>query len=260
MSLVPYSIRLASAVSLLACAACAGTAGEAGPKSPSPPASSAGEGSQADAAGQTAAGGEPATEPAAQGVPDSCAPGKSECLPPESFARKLCSNVYPEVALYMFRQGTPWQRLYLRGRTEAINASGGATVAGFLEFDEEVLVLRHRAADGSGIQIGSGAGQYDALRWDGSCVSLEGEEVTSSQPPKPKHSRVEWRWLGEPMRDALRADAAIAETYKARQKECKGVTIGDVSKQCEKLDAKLIDKIVDFVRSHAELPLPSEHP
>lgn len=199
----------------------------------------------------------PAEPTAANTPPDSCAPGKADCVPGEAFTQKLCSDVYPDAALYMFRQGTPWQRLYLRGRTEAINASGGATVAGFLEFDEEVLMLRHRAADSKGIQIGSGNGQYDALRWDGSCVSLEGEEVTTQVPAKPKHTRVEWRWLGDKMQDALRTDDDLSTTYRARQKECKGVSIGDVSKQCEKLDAQLIQKIVNFVRSHGELPQPS---
>lgn len=207
------------------------------------------------AAGPAATVAEEAADP--KTPPSACAPGKADCVPGEAFTQRLCGDVYPDVALYMFRKGTPWQRLYLRGRTEAINASGGATVAGFLEFDEEVLMLRHRAADAKGIQVGSGNGQYDALRWDGSCVSLEGEEVSTEVPSKPKHTRVEWRWLGDEMQDALRSDSELSTTYRARQKECKGVTIGDVSKQCEKLDAQLIQKIVNFVRSNSELPRPS---
>jgi hypothetical protein len=248
-----FGRQVAGITGLLWAAACGGT--QSAKEAPSAPVPAA-EPAEAQAAAVAPA----SEEPTSVGVPDKCAPGKAECLPGDAWTRKLCENVYPEVALYMFRQGTPWQRLYLRGRTEAINASGGATVAGFLEFDEEVLVLRHRAADAKGIQIGSGDGQYDALRWDGSCVSLEGEEVTSKVPPKPKHSRVEWRWLGEKMRDTLRSDASLADTYRARQKECKGVTIGDVSKQCEKLDAQLIQKIVDYVHTHSDLPAPSEQP
>jgi hypothetical protein len=160
----------------------------------------------------------------------------------------------------MFRQGTPWQRLYMRGRTPAANASGGASTGGFLEFDEEVLVLRHRAADAKGIQIGSGDGQYDALRWDGSCVSLEGGEVTTRLPPKAKHSRIEWRWIGDKMRDVLTNDTGLSDALRARQKECKGATSGDVSKKCVQLDEKLIALVAAYVRTHSELPQPTEQP
>jgi hypothetical protein len=193
-------------------------------------------------------------------VPSRCMDGQEPCVPPAHWVRKLCDGVYAEVALVMFREGTPWQRLYLRGKTEAVNASGGASVAGFLEFDEEVLMLRHRGADKDGIQIGDGSGQYDALRWNGSCVSLEGGEVTSALPPKPKSAPVEWRWLGARMRSALREDPTVDETYRARRKECKGVTMGNVSKKCEQLDTKLTQVITDYVRSGAQLPDPEDHP
>lgn len=192
------------------------------------------------------------------GVPDECAPERQDCVPPPSFVTRLCEDVHQEVALYMFRRGTPWQRLYLRGKIEAVNASGGATVPGFLEFDEEVLVLRSRKASKDGIQVGDSSGSYDALRWNGSCVSLDGGEVTSNVPPKRKHSRVEWRWLGDDMRAALRKSDTITETYRARQKECKGATMGAVTKKCERLDNKLIDEIVSYVRETDELPQPEE--
>ena len=141
-----------------------------------------------------------------------------------------------------------------------MNASGGATVEGFLTRDEEVLVLRHRKDDAGGMQIGDGSGQYDVLRWDGSCVSLEGGEVTSRKPNSLGQAHIEWRWLGQGMRAALRKDEALNETYQARQKECKGATTGTVSKACEKLDLKLVAKIAAHVRSGSELPVPEDHP
>lgn len=191
-------------------------------------------------------------------VPDACAPNREECLPDPAFVEKLCQDVHQDVALYMFRQGTPWQRLYLRGRTEAVNASGGASIEGYLEFDEEVLVLRSRKAGKGGIQVGDSSGTYDVLRWNGSCASLDGGEVTTNVPPKPKSSRVEWRWMGEAMRDAVRRRESVAEAFRARQKECKGATMGAVTKKCEQLDGKLIDEIVRYVRVTADLPLPDE--
>lgn len=192
-------------------------------------------------------------------VPDSCA-GSADCTPRGAWVQKLCNGVFQDVALYMFRAGTPWQRMYLTRDTEAVNASGGASVSGTLAFDEEVLVLRHRGGDDDGIQVSGSNGSYDALRWNGSCVTLDGAEVTANQPPKAKYSRVEWRWLGEQMQAALREDANINETYRAMRNECKGVTMGAVSKKCEVLDKKLIDVIVDHVRGRRELPVPTDKP
>jgi hypothetical protein len=198
------------------------------------------------------------SQPITHGVPETCAPGREECVPDTSFVKRLCNDVHQDTALFMFRRGTPWQRVYLRGKVEAVNASGGATVQGFLEFDEEVLVLRQRKTNADGIQIGESSDSYEALRWNGSCVSLEGGEITSEAPPKPKYSRVEWRYVGENMRNALRRNDKLAETVQARQKECKGATMGAVSKKCETLDNKLVDEIVKYVRMTSELPQPDE--
>jgi hypothetical protein len=193
-------------------------------------------------------------------VPTQCVSGEDECLPPAAWVHELCNGVYAEVALAMFRGGTPWQRVYLRGKTRAVNASGGASVAGHLSPQEEVLVLRHRRDDPGGMQIGDGSGQYDALRWNGSCVSLEGGEVTSHRPGQPKSSRIEWTWLGEAMQSALRRDDTVTETYRARRQECRGATTGKVSRKCQRLDEKLIDVIASYVRSGPELPEPEQRP
>lgn len=250
---------------LLACGvlACGGSASP--PKSsddteaPAPPAGEAREENGAPAGEEAAAAPAPPAPPA-PALPETCAEGSDECLPPDAWVKKLCDGVYAEVALYMFRGGTPWQRLYLRGKTRAVNASGGASVEGHLLRDEEVLVLRHRKDDAGGMQIGDGSGQYDVLRWNGSCASLEGGEVTSRRPRAPIQARIEWSWLGDAMRTALRTDAAVNEAFLARKKECRGVTTGAVSKACEKLDGKLIERIAAYVRSGAELPAPEQKP
>ena len=200
-------------------------------------------------------------EPPAETVPSACAdPSGADCVPPAAWVNALCNGVYAEVALVMFRGGTPWQRRYLLGKTRAVNASGGATVEGSLSRDEEVLVLRHRKADTSGVQIGDGSGQYDALRWNGSCVSLEAGEVTARRPGVPGQAHIEWSWLGDAMRSALRRDATVNEAFVARKKECRGATSGAVTKACERLDAKLDARIAEHVRSGPELPEPEQHP
>jgi len=199
-----------------------------------------------------------ATAEPIRGVPETCARQSDQgyCLPEERFVKALCDDVHQDVALWMFREGTPWTRAYLTRKTEAWNASGGASVQGELAFDEEVLVLRERLSKEGGIQVSGAMGSYDALRWNGSCVSLMAEEITQRKPPKSLHSRVEWRWMSEPMQEALRSNEAVVETYRARRTECKGASMGTVSKKCEQLDDKLISVIVQHVRDGGKLVEP----
>ena len=184
-------------------------------------------------------------------------PTNGECLPPAAWVEKVCQEVNQDVALFMFRGNSPWQRVYLKMReVEAVNASGGATVPGVIRYDEELIVMRHRGEGKDGMVVGDAGGSYDALRWNGSCVSLDGNEVTTRKPPRPKYSRVEWKWLGDAMRVALRDDETVLGTYRARRQECKGASMGAVTKKCERLDNKLVDVIVEHVRSGPELPRP----
>lgn len=211
-----------------------------------------------DVAAETSVAPEP--EAAAGGVPKTCAKKDGTCLPPRGFVQKLCQGSYPGVALYLFANQSPWARGYLRGKTKAWNASGGASDNGWLDFDEEVLVLAERKADTGGMQVSGAGASYDALRWDGSCVTLSSEEMTLDKPPSPKNAKVEWRFLDDNVQEALRKDASINEAYQARRKECQGATSGDVSLKCVKADQKLSDSIVRYLRGGAELPEPTKLP
>jgi hypothetical protein len=206
----------------------------------------------------TQAASEQAAPEVVKGVPEACARESDQgfCLPEERFVKTLCDDVHQDVALWMFREGTPWTRAYLTRKTEAWNASGGASIQGELAFDEEVLILRERLSKSGGIQVSGAMGSYDALRWNGSCVSLMAEEITKQRPPKLLHSRVEWRSMSEPMQEALRSNEQIVETYRARRSECKGATMGEVSKKCEQLDDKLVALIVKHVREGGQLVEP----
>lgn len=194
-------------------------------------------------------------------IPTACSGKGDMCTPTEDFVKRLCQDVYPGVAMIMFRKGTPWARMYLTGKTQAWNASGGASVSGFLEFDEEVLVLRHRAAPKGGMQVSGAGGGYDALRLDGSCVTLDGGEVTEKRPPKPKYPHLEWRWIDDPIREKLKEDPKIDETDQIRRKECKGATMGEVSDKCEKAVKKLSDLVAKYVTEDGgEIPMPQKLP
>ncbi len=247
------------ALGSLLLAACGGSKPPA--EAPAAPAEqSAAPASDAAPSESDASAGAKASAPSA-GLPKECAKKGATCVPPKKFVEKLCSGDYPSVALYLFANESPWTRGYLKGRTKAWNASGGASDNSWLESDEEVLVLAERKAELGGMQVSGGGGaSYDALRWDGSCVTLSGDEMTLAKAPAPKNSRAEWRFLDDNVQQALRADAAVNEAYLARRKECKGATRGEVSSKCVKADDKLSAEIVRFVRSGGALPEPTKLP
>lgn len=191
-------------------------------------------------------------------IPTQCAQKGDVCLPAEGFVQKLCEESHPNIALHMFKKGSPWTRGYLTRKTNAWNASGGASDNSELAFDEEVIILRHRAAAAGGIQVSGASGGYDALRWDGSCVTLASEELTRRLPPKAKAATVTWRWLDDAVQESLRTNEKVDAAYKARRKECKGATMGTVSLKCVKADAKLSEVIVEHVRGGGELAKPSK--
>ncbi len=191
-------------------------------------------------------------------VPDACDPGDTDtCMPGVPFANRVCAASRPDVALVLFAKGSPWARLYLRGDVDGWNAEGGGSSRARLAFDEEVVVLKKRAQQGGpgAISIG-GSGGYQVMRWDGNCYSLDEGEVTRRRPPQAKHPSIPWRYLDETWRNALLGDAGVKAAYAKRSKECKGVTLGDVSLACERADTAFSDAIVGAVKSGVALPTP----
>jgi hypothetical protein len=168
--------------------------------------------------------------------------------------KELCGGFYPDVALVMFAKESPWTRAYLTRDVQAWNASGGASSADKLVFDEEVLVLFHREVDQGGVVVSGASGGYDVLRWDGSCASLAGEELTQKRPPKAKSARIVWKSLSLANRDALAADERVGAKLAAQRKECKGVTFGSVSDKCVRADAALGLGVVEYVRGGGSVP------
>jgi hypothetical protein len=251
-------VRSLAATCLLFVAACGGSQPEAAAPEPEAPAG-ASEASEASEAPAESTSQEAAPS---SGIPTACAnKGGGTCSPPKAFVQKLCAESYPGVALYLFANSSPWTRIYLRGKTKAWNASGGASDnSSFLEFDEEVLVLVERKADLGGMQVSGAGASYDALRWDGSCVTLSSEEVTLDKPPSPKSAKVEWRFLDDNVQEALRQEEKVNAAFLARRKECQGATSGEVSMKCVKADQKLSDVIVAHLRNGGKLPTPTKTP
>lgn len=251
------STRLAWSVAgfLLAC----GAAPSAPAEHPSAPlAPSADE--SAESAPEPHAAGTREAPTEAVSVPTGCAKSGKLCLPDRKFTTRLCNGSYPSLALYLFGNGFGFTRGYLTRKTQAWNAAGGASDNTYLEFDEEVLLLVERGGDANGMQVSGAGGGYEALRWNGSCVTLAKEEVTLEKPPTPKAAKVEWRFLDDNVQAALREDATINKAVQKRRNECKGAVSGDVSASCVKADDRLTQVVVDYLRAGGKVPVPSKLP
>jgi hypothetical protein len=202
---------------------------------------------------------EPAAESdgSAEGVPTKCFKSGAVCSPDPKFVKRLCNGKYPSIGLYLF-SNPAWTRGYLTRRTQAWNASGGASDSGWVEFDEEVLILYARVADAGGMQVSGAGGSFDALRWDGSCVTLQSEEVTMSKAPSPKYPPIDFRYLDDDTQEALRKDEKVNKAWIERRKECKGATSGDVSLKCVKADEGLTKTVIAYIRGGGSVPEPKK--
>ncbi|MRG96416.1 hypothetical protein [Polyangium spumosum] len=202
---------------------------------------------------------EPKEEPVV--FPTACSnEGEGICVPPKVFVEKLCAAGKPELSLAMFAKGTPWVRGYLARATEAWDASGGPSSSNKLEFDEEVLILVKRTPNTGGMVVSGATGSYDVLRWNGSCASLQAEELRMRVPPEPLHAAIPWRKLDDDVQQALLKDEKIATRAAEQKKECKGVSRGQTNTKCEKAQKALGKAIVAFVRRGGALPPPQALP
>ncbi len=201
----------------------------------------------------------PASGASGEGVPTKCFKSGAVCSPDPAFVKRLCNGKYPSVGLYLF-SNSAWTRGYLTRRTQAWNASGGASDSGWVEFDEEVLILYARKADTGGMQVSGAGGSYDALRWDGSCVTLQSEEVTMSKAPAPKNPPIDFRYLDDDTQEALRKNDKVNGAWLERRKECKGATSGEVSLKCVKADENLTKTVIGYVRGGGSIPEPKKLP
>ncbi|HEX2672301.1 MAG TPA: hypothetical protein VHM25_15580 [Polyangiaceae bacterium] len=244
---------LSLGLSLVAC----GGAQAAPPAEPAPAAPTAEEKS-AESTPAPAAKPSAAAEPVS--VPTGCVKSGRLCMPDQKFSKRMCNSGSPSLALYLFGNGFGFTRGYLTRKTQAWNAAGGASDNSFLEFDEEVLLLVERGGDASGMQVSGAGGGYEALRWNGLCVTLAKEEVTLDKPPSPKAAKVEWRFLDDNVQAALREDSTINAAVSKRRQECKGAVSGDVSLGCVKADDKLTRVLVDYLRKGGKVPVPSKLP
>lgn len=198
--------------------------------------------------------------PEADPIPTACASSADGiCVPDPGFVKRLCSASYPDVALVLMAKGSPFTHMFMRAAVDGWNAEGGASARARLSFDEEVLVLKRRAAPTNGVVVGAGAG-YLVMRWDGNCYTLEEGELTAKKPPAPKHSSIPWRFYSDKTKAALLENGKIRAAFQKRGKECKGATSGEVTRSCEAADAALSSAVVTEIRGGASIPNPDRRP
>ena len=185
-------------------------------------------------------------------IPTECAEPKSEiCTPSASFVAQLCKRNSPDLALAMFNKGTPWKRAYLRMNAKAWYTGASRAEAVQLVLDEEVLVVASRTNNKGGFQVGGGS--YDAVRWDGSCVSVMADEVTFRRPPVPAVASIRWRHLKNTTRQALLENRGINFRRKLYRDRCKSNRNGS---RCQQAAVDLASLIASYVRKGGKVPAP----
>jgi hypothetical protein len=180
-------------------------------------------------------------------LPTACADkGAEVCTPSSAYVERLCAKPHQDIALALLASGTPFTRMYMRGKMDE------------LVLDEEVLVLRFHPVPKNGMQVGSASGTYDVLRWNGDCsMAVDADMLTRNKPPRLRTARVKWHRLGDRAQTAfITASEAVKRAHTKRGKECQGAMSGDVSAACEKADLALVDAVVDYLRGGGTVPAP----
>jgi hypothetical protein len=178
-------------------------------------------------------------------VPSGCETGSPGCTLPRSFAKKVCSGKYPELALFLFSRGTPWQRMYVKAeRVEPVNTYDGERSERWLTFGEEVLVLQEHGPGASSKVVVSGPNDVDVLRWDGTCATIRKEMLVTYVPAPMDSVRIVWRYLDADIQASLLEDELVARAQEAERKSCRGSSVKQPSEPCDKAMKRLTDVIM----------------
>jgi hypothetical protein len=191
-------------------------------------------------------------------VPSACSGDQSDgCYPDEAFTERVCRGKYPDLPLTLFAKGAPWQHRYVKAvSVEPVNAHGGPRSEAWMNFGEEVIVLRKRGAgSGSGVQI-SGPTDLDVLRWDGTCATVREEMFVSYVPGEMTSPRIVWKYLDDSIQEGLRKSPAVDRAQASERKQCRDSSPTKPTPSCDQAMKKLTDAIVIAVRLGLEV-LPS---
>jgi hypothetical protein len=185
-----------------------------------------------------------------------------DCLPPRAFAEAVCRGRYPDLALYLFAKSTPWQRAYVKVQhLEPVNLYDGARSDRWLEFGEEVLIIKRHGGTGgkSSVQV-SGPKDLDILRFDGTCATVREEFVVGYMPGAVKVAPVIWKYVAPNIQDALLKDKGVLRASERERPVCKGSTMKHPGEKCMKAVVALSDAIGVALRTGTPVPEPEKRP
>jgi hypothetical protein len=161
----------------------------------------------------------------------------------------------------MMEKRTPWQHRFMRTEwLEPINAYGGPSSENWLRFGEEVLLLKGTSEYKSKDLRVTGPGDVDILRADGTCATVDERALMDRTPGISKSAPIVWKYLEEPMRDALLKDKQIASAKEAYNTACKGSSSSHPTKKCEHASGQLNQAVMRALKAGIELPLPEKRP
>jgi len=186
-------------------------------------------------------------------VPSTCA-DTVNCLPPSAFVDAVCKRKFTDLPLYLFAGKMPWRHLYVKAEyVEPVNPHGGEQSEAWMQFGEEVLLLRKRDPQATGVQV-SGPSDVDVLRWDGTCATIREEMLVSYVPAPMQSPRIIWKYLDQGSQEALLKNGVVARSREAEKKSCHDSSATHPTPVCEKAMQKLTDAIVLAVHQNIELP------
>lgn len=165
---------------------------------------------------------EPAPEPrSVDAIAEGCTRGARSkvCSLDVASVREICKSGSPSRAARAFGAARSLSRAWLRGDAKVWSSVRGArTSVSTALLDEEVLVLSEASARGS-VVVSGAAVSYEVLRWNGTCATLEGGELTLKAPRAPRRP-VDFDALDGATRAWLSGDGRVGSAEAARAAAC----------------------------------------
>jgi hypothetical protein len=165
------------------------------------------------------------------------------CFARDDYREWLCGRTDPSAAVALFRKGTPWTRAYVTRDLDSWDPSRRSHKT-HLALDEEVIVLHPYKPTGGVMIVGGTNAQgwtsLDAVRVDGTCVSLMADEVSMKRPPAPKHAPIAWDRLPDHARTELLASPDLRKKADQMERACTKAA----EPRCAKAKGQLTDAVV----------------
>jgi hypothetical protein len=175
------------------------------------------------------------------------------CFASDEYRAWLCGRADPSDAVALFHKGTAWTRAYVARDLQSWDP-GRRSKKSHLVLDEEVLVLHAYKPTGDVMVVGAsnalGWTSLDAVRTDGTCVSLMADEVSLKRPPSPKHATIAWEKLPEHARTTMLASPELRKKGDQVLKACASAKTAEP--RCAKAKSQLTDAVVAVASPAAE--------